>query len=340
MDSFSALLLCAGLGNRLRPLTDIVPKPLVPLLDIPMARHAFEALRRAGATSVFVNAHHLGDQVAAALPEWAADGAGSHVTTRVIIEPELLGTAGGIRNLWDAAGAPQQTLVIHNGDVVLNAPIEALLAHHRATGALATLLTIPAIPGEGEVWVDASRNVAQLPGHRQPFRGPDATPVSRVSFAGVMVLEPRLVERLSPTPSCIIRDGLGPAIAAGERVASMEHSGFWADVGTPMRLLQATWELLEHPDPWPLPVSRPDGLWLREGERAGQGTSVIDGPAYVSSSAELGEAIRVGPLAVIGAGARVLDGSRVRECILMDGSTTEGDVQRRISLQRQVMRTG
>src|SRR5687767_4016794 len=91
-----ALVLAAGLGTRLRPLTDRLPKPAVPVANRPLVSFALEHLGRAGVTRAVLNAHHLAD----ALPPVVAKAAPSWLAARVVREPELLGTGGGVRNLW------------------------------------------------------------------------------------------------------------------------------------------------------------------------------------------------------------------------------------------------
>ena len=172
---FSGMVLCAGLGNRLRPLTDAYPKPLIPLLDVPLAEHAFAALAAAGANAIAVNTHHLPDQMAAAAHTGAARYGG--LSLSLSHEPTLLGTGAGAKRLFDALGRPDHPILLHNGDVVLHAPVAALLQRHRETGAAATLLTVPAIPGEGEVWADASgARITTLPGRNGDVAAPGRSP--------------------------------------------------------------------------------------------------------------------------------------------------------------------
>lgn len=128
-----AFLLGAGLGTRLRPLTNHLPKPLVPLFHKPLAAWAVAACRRAGATRFAINTHHLAQawEGFAERPEF--DGAGCSF----FHEPVLLDTGGGLRNLrpW----LNEEPLLVHNGDIFSTLPLEKLIAAHHASGLPATL---------------------------------------------------------------------------------------------------------------------------------------------------------------------------------------------------------
>src|SRR5688500_1268923 len=107
------LLLAAGLGTRLRPLTDLLPKPAVPVANRPLLAYSLEHLGRAGATRVALNAHHLAEAIPPLVEWWAPAG----VTATVVREPVLLGTGGGVRNLWQQlrGGAGDEPLFVMNG---------------------------------------------------------------------------------------------------------------------------------------------------------------------------------------------------------------------------------
>ena len=129
-----ALLLCAGLGTRLRPLTDERPKPLVPVLHRPLAAYALDHLAAAGVRHVVANAHHLAAQLEPAL---APHGASHAMDLRVLVEPTLLGTGGAIRNALPHLG---EDFVVFNGDVLSRPDLGAAWERHRALGAKVTMV--------------------------------------------------------------------------------------------------------------------------------------------------------------------------------------------------------
>ncbi|MCB9507332.1 MAG: NTP transferase domain-containing protein [Myxococcales bacterium] len=329
------IVLCAGLGVRLRPLTDREPKPALRFVDRPIADFALDALRAQGVSMIGVNAHHLPDRVDAVLraaeQRWSASSGPSPRTT-LVREAELLGTGGGARGIFDQLGAPRGTLCVINGDVVADFPLEAMLKVHRRTGATATLLVLPHLPGEAAIWLDADgRFVAQLPAPDGDWVSSRYAPANPATFGGVYLLETDVFERLTATNSCLIRNGIGPLLAEGAVVAAHRHEGFWADLGTPRRFLDATVRVLTDPDllsSAPIPA-RTDGVFVAD-RRSVAADARLVGPCCVAPGGVVERGAEVGPAVVVGAGCVVRAGARVAETILMDGAEATGDVSRRI----------
>jgi NDP-sugar pyrophosphorylase family protein len=232
-----AVVLCAGLGTRLRPLTDQLPKPLVPVASHPMVHYPLGLLRAAGITDVVLNAHYRADQLQAAL----GDGRRWGMRLRYSVEPDLLGTGGGLRHLLPLIdGDP---FFVLNVDQITDVDLGALLDAHCRRDAIATLAVIhpedPLPHRRLEVAGGLLRGLA-------PRGGPG--PV----FTGVQVLERRLFTRHGPPdPSCVVRDFLLPAVAGGEQVATYDHRGVWLDTGDRVSLAQAEARLADAPS---LPV--------------------------------------------------------------------------------------
>lgn len=223
------MVLAAGHGTRLRPLTDLVPKPLLPvggraLLDLAVAN-----LDRAGVGPIVVNTHHLADQVAAHVRARAdaARFALSH-------EPAILGTGGaldGARTFLE--GAPD--FLLHNGDVLTDADLGGLLRAHRDGGAVATLMLVDC-PTVNTVDVGPGGQVLRLAG--RPARGPEAA--RRLTYAGVGAFSRRLLGDVPAGPSSLV-DVLATVIARepGAVRAWVPGDAHWDDVGTFARWLGA-----------------------------------------------------------------------------------------------------
>ena len=198
-----AMILAAGRGTRMWPLSLLRAKPALPVLNRPLLHHTLELLKRHGVRDVLVNLHHLPATVTEAL----APVAGLKVTYSR--ERQLLGTGGGPRKVAEAFGDAPFFLV--NGDMVCDVDLSLLLARHREAGALATMALLPNPDPRyyGPVVTDPRGNVVSLPGTSKKRRG-------RVSlFAGIHVVEPRLLHVLRPGPSDIVRDLYAPLIEAG-----------------------------------------------------------------------------------------------------------------------------
>ncbi len=228
-----AFLLCAGLGTRLRPLTDRVAKPVVPLFGRPLLEHAFEWLLQQGVTDVVVNTHHLPQSVESALARLPL----SRMGVTLVHESTLLGTGGGLRNVAEQFSG-ERAFLTANGDVFTDLDATHALAAHTD---LATLVTLddPRLAALFGVGVDALGRVTDFWGQ------PEGTsPVRRVAFSGIQVAGPALLARLerevdAGTPACIKERGWIPALRDGEHIATVAGQGAWFDLGTPQAYLDA-----------------------------------------------------------------------------------------------------
>jgi mannose-1-phosphate guanylyltransferase len=212
-----AMILAAGRGTRLHPLTEELPKPLVPVGDRPMIAHIAGRLANAGLARAVINVFHHADaftpDVLAKLP----------LALEVVRESTLLGTAGGVANARAALGEGE--IVVWNGDILADVDIAALLAAHAEAGdAEATMAYAPRAAGEGTLGLGRHGEVVRLRGERfgEEVTGGD--------FLGVHVLGAMFRSGL-PIPGCLVADGYLPALRRGARVASFAVLGAWDDVG-------------------------------------------------------------------------------------------------------------
>lgn len=241
-----AMLLAAGLGTRLRPLTDLLPKPAVPLLGRPLAHYALDRLRAAGVTELAANAHHLPEHVARVVRERYPDAI-------VSVEPELLGTGGGIRRaltlLAEQTGRaidPREPFFVSNADVLFAADLAAALAAHRTAGAFATMILRrdPRAEKLGPVEIDATQRVRRI------LRAPDhAGPLETLMFTGLSILSGAAVLEL-PQNGCLVRQGYRHWLDRGEIVHAVVETAPFRDLGSPSEYLAAHLDLLSGAVPW------------------------------------------------------------------------------------------
>lgn len=297
-----AIVLVGGEGTRLRPLTETIPKPLVPLVDRPFLDHVLDHLARYGVDEVLLSSPYLEGLFAAFL---AGHEAGSRVTW--ITESSPLGTGGAVAN---AARDLRETFLVLNGDVLTDLDLSALLAHHRETGASATLTVSPVEDARpfGLVLLDGEGRVRE-------FKEKPEEPVPGLVNAGTYVLEPRALQRVPANRAVSIEREVFPdLIASGASVQGFVSDSYWMDVGTPEKYLQATFDALE---------GRIRGLSYRSPH--------VDPEADVSLMSHLGRWVVVGPGSGIGADAEVEDSvllagavveerAKVRDSILGPGS--------------------
>jgi mannose-1-phosphate guanylyltransferase len=213
-----AMILAAGLGTRLRPLTLNRPKALVPVANRPMIDHVIEYLKGFGVGKIIVNAHHHHEQIVKHLDEGKPFG----LPMEVRVEQEILGTGGGIQNtagFWDDA-----PFVVINGDTFTNIDLETAYKDHVSNGSFVTLVLHDRAPFN-QVLVDRDMNVIDIAPSPQP---------GRLAFTGIHIVSPALLDFLPKgRPSSII-DCYNRLIAESHHAvkACVSKGHHWRDIGT------------------------------------------------------------------------------------------------------------
>ena len=292
-----ALVLAAGLGTRLRPLTDDLPKPLLPVLGQPLLGLTLRRLAAAGCEAAAINLHHGAGQIRRA---FGSEHAGLPLTWSE--EPRLLGTLGALGPLAGFFAGADLALVV-NGDSLCRWPLAELLARHLATGALATLLLAArADPADfgGGVAVDRTVKLLWL---RSAGAAGDRGTRRRV-FAGAHVLSRRLLQRIAadpaPAPADFVRDLYEPLLADQPGcLDSLTTARRWHDLGTPRRYLAAT-----------LDWTGARGLWISPAAAVAPAAAVrrssLEAGARVAAEAVVEDSLLL-PGARVGAGCEVRD---------------------------------
>jgi len=230
-----AAVLAAGLGTRLRPLTEMVPKVLLPVLNRPLLRVLLEQVEEAGFLQVAVNTHHLGEQVQQFL---ASRPWGFNLSLSP--EPELLGTGGGLRQLGEILGPG--TFLAVNGDILTDLDLAAVYRGHRQE-AISTLV-LHDFPRFNNVWIDGQ---GKLAGIGDP---PPAAVGPALAYTGVQVVGPKMLSYLPSQGYYDLVAAWRQALDAGERIDTLVVSGhFWQDLGSLQGYLAAHCRLLNGAGP-------------------------------------------------------------------------------------------
>jgi mannose-1-phosphate guanylyltransferase len=316
-DDIAGAVLAAGLGTRLRPVTDRCPKPLVPVVGRPLLAYALDALAAVGIREIGVNLHHLADRIPAAL---------AHRPERLhfVVEETLAGTGGGLRGI--AARLPRRTILCVNGDALFDFDLAAVLAHHHASRSVATLVLRRPRPEEpfGRVGVDATdqiQRIAEVEG-REPHRNDLRFGV----YTGVQIVSPALVDALPPAGECdVLRTAYRDRLAAGDRITGyfVPDDALWLDVGNEARLLDAQRAVLAREPGGPSKID-PSAV-------IGPGV-VFEAPCAVLAGATVGAGARIGPGCVVDQGAQVAPGADLENCLVWTGARAEGRIRDRVVL--------
>jgi NDP-sugar pyrophosphorylase family protein len=306
-----AVVLVGGEGTRLRPLTYSTPKPMLPVAEVPMIERVVAHLAGHGIDEVVLSMGYRPDAFVAAFPEGTCSG----IRLTYAVEPERLGTAGGIAYAARAAGL-DETFVVVNGDVLSDFDLSELIGFHRERGGAATIALTPVedpsafgvVPTD-----DAGRVTAFI---EKPSR--EDAPTNNIN-AGFYVLEPSVLDRIPVDTMMSIEHEVFPPLVADGVLYALASSLYWTDTGTPPLYLQANLDYargLRGGVPSPGAKERRDGVWTL-------GAGVIDGT--VEPPSLIGDAAFVaGPAvveeSVIGSGARVEGDAVIRHSLLLPGA--------------------
>jgi len=288
-----AIVLVGGEGTRLRPLTNDVPKPALTLVDRPFLAYAIEWLAAHGVSEVVLACGFLPDVLREALKD-EERRAGVRIT--YVAEPEPLGTAGAIRFAADALGDRlEDRFLALNGDVLTDLDVSALARAHEERGARATIGLYPVEDSSayGLVRCDEGGRVLE-------FLEKTGEGVPGEINAGAYVLDRSVLDLIAPGQAVSIEREVFPRLV-GDGLHALLLEGYWMDIGTPDRYLQASWDVLEGTVKTRVGPTSP-GLLLAE-------------------EAAIAEDAQVGPRAVVSPGCQVEAGAEVKESVLLDGCT-------------------
>jgi mannose-1-phosphate guanylyltransferase len=292
-----AIVLVGGEGTRLRPLTSDVPKPAVTLVDRPFLAYAIEWLAAHGVTKVVLACGFLPDVLRAALAD-EEERAGVEIT--YVAEPEPLGTAGAIRFAADSLGERlEDRFLALNGDVLADLDLSALVRAHEERGARATIGLHPVADSSayGLVRCDEEGQVLE-------FLEKTGEAAPGEINAGAYVLDRSVLDLVPAGQAVSVEREVFPRLV-GDGLCGLLLEGYWMDIGTPDRYLQASWDILE--DRVETQV-RPTAPGMLVG-----GDAVID------------EEAKVGPRAVVSGGCRIDRGAEVGDSVLLEGCTVGRD---------------
>jgi NDP-sugar pyrophosphorylase family protein len=314
MRDVQVMMLAAGFGTRLWPLTADRAKPAVPFLGRPLIRGMLDWLIRHGARRVVVNAHHQPASIEAALADAPPD-----IDLRFSRETAILGTAGALAQAVRAGhlAADRPTLVV-NAKLVTDIDLAAALAAHRESGARVTMVLRPNLRREAftTVRVDGDRVVGF-----GPSRVPEGP--APLVFTGVHLLEPEVLARAEPRFSDTVRDLYPPELEARRVRAHVDADATWAEASTLERYVDLQVEALRagarfvHPEARVAPSAAVERAWIGPGAEVEAGARLVD--AVLGPGARAAAHARLEG-AVLWAEARADRGARLRRGVLGEGA--------------------
>jgi NDP-sugar pyrophosphorylase family protein len=300
-----AFVLGAGLGMRLKTLTERRPKPLIPIYGKPLITFAFDQLIAAGMREIVVNTHHCHEAYETAFPEGMYGG----VRLMFEHEPVLLETGGGIKNV--ERHFEGKAFLVYNGDVLTNVPIGKALEHHAASGNEVTMV----LRSHGE-----PLHVTLEGGRVTDIAGRLAVEGARYLFTGIYVVEPAFLRRIPPRTKISVIPLFMEMIKEGAKLGGVVlDEGNWWDLGTREKYLEvhevlATADFFGDGREWRTRIA---------GTARVAGGASLGGFVVAGAGAEIGEGAQLTDC-ILWEGARILAASRLNRCIVTSGRTAAG----------------
>lgn len=316
-----ALILVGGHGTRLRPVTLTLPKPVIPLVDRPFMRYMVDWLARHGVEDIIMACGFLPDALRDALGEEIPGGP----RLRYVSEPEPRGTAGAIKYAEDLL---DDRFLALNGDVLTDLDLTKLRERHTSSGAVGTLALYPVSDPSGYGLVRRAPDGEILEFLEKPE--PEQIDTDEIS-AGAYMLEREVLDLIPTDRDVSIEREIFPQLV-GSGLYSERLEGYWMDIGTPIRYLDACWDILgREVETEPGRRVDGDGSYVDAAAELAAGARIA-GPVWIEPGAALDDEATVGPQAVIGAGSRIGERARVESsalhanCVVGAGATVVGAI--------------
>jgi mannose-1-phosphate guanylyltransferase len=304
-----AMVLAAGLGTRLRPLTYEITKPMVPVLDRPVMEHIMDLLERHGLSQVIANLHYFPDSI--------REYFGDRLEYR--FEEELLGTAGGVRAC--AAFFGDDSFLVISGDALTDIDLGAMATRHRQAGGVATL-AVKEVADTSEYGVVLHDRDGRITGFQEKPAPEEA--LSKLGNCGIYMFEPQIFDYFPDRPFVDWAKDVFPVLLENDVAFYIHEVGeYWNDVGSLSELRQGTFDALQ--GELHLQI---EGVQERPGVTVAGGSPLpgdidVEGPAWIGRDVRIGSGVRLmGPI-VIGDGASIGDGAQLRESIVFPGTEVE-----------------
>jgi mannose-1-phosphate guanylyltransferase len=301
-----AMVLAAGLGTRLRPLTYEITKPMVPVLDRPVMAHILDLLDRHSFEQTIANLHYFPDSI--------REHFGERLSYRY--EPELLGTAGGVRACAEFFG--EDPFLVISGDALTDIDLTALAARHRESGGIATL-SVKQVPDTREYGVVLHDREGRITGFQEKPHPDEA--LSDLGNCGIYVFSPEIFDYFPQRPFVDWAQDVFPTLLENDVPFHIhEVREYWNDVGSLGELRQGTFDAL-----------RGELRLEVEGEEVAPGVVVsggrplpedveIEGPVWIGRDAQIGAGVRLMGPVVLGDGATIGERAQLRETIVFPGT--------------------
>ncbi len=298
-----AMVLAAGFGTRLQPLTHVLPKPMFPVLGRPLLSHTFDILESANITDVAVNVHHLPDFIINYFEKKKIHDLNLHFSR----EEKILGTAGGIKKMEGfLEGGP---FILINSDIITDIKLDKVIDFHKKNNSKLTLVVRQDIFPEQYDSIEICKD-----GRIVHFVGASSMNIpgntTRVMFTGIQIIEPEIFERIPEGQFCGTTESIFPQMIKDEvPVYGYLHNGYWKDMGNRENYLQVNSDALD------------ERVSLKGVSPNELNNPLIIPPVLVDRNCQVAENSQIGPYTVIGPNCNIKSGAIIENSILWEGVT-------------------
>jgi mannose-1-phosphate guanylyltransferase/mannose-1-phosphate guanylyltransferase/phosphomannomutase len=301
-----AMVLAAGLGTRLRPLTFEITKPMVPVLDRPVMEHIVDLLDKHGFEQVIANLHYFPDSI--------REYFGERLSYR--FEEELLGTAGGVRGCAEFFG--DEPFLVISGDALTDIDLQAFAARHKQAGGVATL-AVKQVPDTREYGVVLHDREGRITGFQE--KPPPEEALSDLGNCGIYMFDPKIFDYFPSRPFVDWAQDVFPVLLENDVPFYIhEVQEYWNDVGSLGELRQGTFDALQgelHLEIEGQEIS--PGVIVAGGQELPADVEA-EGPVWIGTDVSIGAGVRLMGPVVLGDGATVGDHAQLRESIVFPGT--------------------
>ena len=298
-----AMVLAAGFGTRLQPLTHVLPKPMFPVLGRPLLSHTFDILESANITDVAVNVHHLPDFIINYFEKQKLHDLILHFSR----EEKILGTAGGIKKMEGfLEGGP---FILINSDIITDIKLDKVIDFHKKNNSKLTLVVRQDISPEQYDSIEICKD-----GRIVHFVGASSMNIpgntTRVMFTGIQIIEPEIFKRIPEGQFCGTTESIFPQMIQDEvPVYGYLHNGYWKDMGNRENYLQVNSDALD------------ERVSLKGVSPNELNNPLIIPPVLVDRNCQVAENSQIGPYTVIGPNCNIKSGAIIENSILWEGVT-------------------
>ncbi|MGZ8288679.1 MAG: sugar phosphate nucleotidyltransferase [Telluria sp.] len=329
-----AMILAAGKGTRVRPLTYDLPKPMIPLLGKPVMAYLVEHLAKYGITEIMVNVSYLHDKIEEYFGEghqfgvqigYSFEGYTNNVGEVI---PQPIGSAGGIKKIQEFGGFFDETTIVLCGDAIIDLDIKSALFEHRRKGALASVITreVPwdKVSSYGVVVTDKDGRITQF--QEKPSQ---QEALSNFISTGIYIFEPEVIDLIPSGVTFDIGSQLFPLLAErGLPFYAQKRAFNWLDIGSVADYWSVLQDVLKgevaHMDVPGIQVE--DGVWVGLNTRVEWEGTVIKGPVYIGSGCHIESGVTIIGPTWIGHGSHICEGAEVVRSVLFEYTRVLHDV--------------